>query len=129
VFEPILPNARGHLTEGATSNLFLVRDSRLATPALESGLLRGITRDLVLDLARSEGIPTSEEELAPEALREADEAFLTSTLKGILPIRRCDGWPIREGRPGPLTRCLMDLFEARVQAETKAGSAPGSILR
>ena len=129
VFEPILPNARGRLTEGATSNLFLVRGSRLSTPTLESGLLRGITRDLVLELARADGVATAEEEVASEDLRGADEAFLTSTLKGILPIRRCDGWPIREGRPGPLTRRLMDLFEARVQVETKAGSAPGSILR
>lgn len=106
-----------------------MRGQHLSTPALESGLLRGITRDLVLELARADGVATAEEEVAPEDLRGTDEAFLTSTLKGILPIRRCDGWPIREGRPGPLTRRLMDLFEARVQVETKAGSAPGSILR
>ena len=129
VFEPILPNAQGRLTEGATSNVFLVRGARLSTPSLECGLLRGITRDLVLDLARRDGIEVTEEELSPEDLRGADEAFLTSTLKGILPIRRCDGWPIREGRPGAATRRLMDLFEARVHAETKAGSAPGSSLR
>lgn len=129
VLEPILPNAQGRLTEGATSNVLLVRGSRVATPSLESGLLRGITRDLVLELARGDGIEVAEEDLAPEDLRGADEAFLTSTLKGILPIRRCDGWPIREGRPGPVTRRLMELFEARVQAETKAGSAPGSSSR
>ena len=72
---------------------------------------------------------TVEESLGPDDLRTADEAFLTSTLKGVLPIRRCDGWPIRHGRPGPITRRVMDLFEARVQVETKTGSAPGSILR
>jgi branched-chain amino acid aminotransferase len=112
-FEPILLNAAGRLSEGASSNVFVVRGSRLLTPSPDSGLLRGITRDLVLDLARGGGIEAAEEELAPEDLRSADEAFLTSTLKGILPIRRCDGWPIRDGRPGPVTRRLMDLFEAR----------------
>jgi len=118
-YEPILLNLSGRLTEGATSNLFLVHGD----------LLAGITRALVLELARGAGLDAVEESLGPEALRAADEAFLTSTLKGVLPIRRCDGWPIRHGRPGPVTRRVIELFEERVQAETKAGSAPGSILR
>jgi branched-chain amino acid aminotransferase len=128
-YEPILLNATERLTEGATSNLFVVRSERLFTPPLEDGLLEGITRGLVLGLAGGAGLEALEESLGPEDLRAADEAFLTSTLKGVLPIRRCDGWPIRHGRPGPITRRVMDLFQARVQVETKAGSAPGSILR
>jgi branched-chain amino acid aminotransferase len=128
-YEPILLNLSGRLTEGATSNLFLVHGERLSTPPLDDGLLAGITRALVLELARGAGLDAVEESLGPEALRAADEAFLTSTLKGVLPIRRCDGWPIRHGRPGPVTRRVIELFEERVQAETKAGSAPGSILR
>jgi len=84
---------------------------------------------LVLGLAGGAGLGALEESLGPDDLRTADEAFLTSTLKGILPIRRCDGWPIRHGRPGPITRRVMDLFHERVQVETKTGSAPGSILR
>ena len=122
VYEPILLNADGMLTEGASSNLFLVRDDRLLTPELESGLLRGITRDLVLELARGDGMRVDQRAIPPQELREADEAFLTSTLEGILPVRRCDGWPIRDGRPGPLTRRLFQLFEQIVQAETKNGS-------
>jgi branched-chain amino acid aminotransferase len=128
-YEPILLNAAERLTEGATSNLFMVRTERLITPSLEDGLLEGVTRGLVLELAREAGIDAVEESLGPDDLRTADEAFLTSTLKGVLPIRRCDGWPVRHGRPGPITRRVMDLFQARVQAETKTGSAPGSSLR
>src|SRR5262249_54543317 len=128
-YEPILLNLSGRLTEGATSNLFLVQGERLVTPSLDDGLLAGITRALVLELARGAGMRVEEASLAPDSLRAADEAFLTSTLKGVLPIRRCDGWPIRHGRPGPITRRIMALFEARVQAETKTGAAPGSILR
>ncbi|MGH9797709.1 MAG: aminotransferase class IV, partial [Candidatus Polarisedimenticolia bacterium] len=62
-------------------------------------------------------------------LRGADEAFLTSTLKGIVPVRRCDGWPIRHGRPGPVTLRLLEFYEALVQAETNAGAAPGASRR
>ena len=128
-YEPILLNASGRLAEGATSNIFVVRKDRLATPSLEEGLLEGITRGAVLGLARGAGIETAEEPLGPDDLRRADEAFLTGTLKGILPIRRCDGWPIRHGRPGAITLRLMELFRDFAQAEAKAGSAPGSILR
>lgn len=128
-YEPILLNASGRLAEGATSNVFVVRKDRLSTPALEEGLLEGITRGAVLALARRDGIETAEEALGPDDLRQADEAFLTGTLKGVLPIRRCDGWPIRHGRPGAITLRILGLFQDLAQAEAKAGSAPGSILR
>jgi len=128
-YDPILLNASGRMTEEASSNLFVIRKEHLLTPPAADGLLEGITRGLVLELARGDGLDTSEASLRADDLRSADEAFLTSTLKGILPIRRCDGWPIRHGRPGPITRRLTALFEARVQAETNTGSAPGSIRR
>lgn len=127
--EPILLNGSGQITEGASSNVFIVKERRLLTPPLEAGILRGITRDLVLDLARSAGIETAEQSLRPDDLRAADELFITSTLKGILPVKRCDGWPIKEGRPGSLTVRLMALYEETAQKETKAGSAPGDTLR
>jgi len=127
--ESILLNGAGHITEGASSNVFLVKERHLLTPPLEAGILQGITRDLVLELARRAGIDTDEQALRPEDLRAADEMFITSTLKGILPVKRCDGWPIREGRPGPLTVRLMALYDEIAQQETKAGSAPGINLR
>ena len=128
-YEPILLNASGRLAEGATSNVFVVRKNRLSTPPPEEGLLEGITRGAVLDLARGNGIETAEEALSADDLRRGDEAFLTSTLKGVLPIRRCDGWPIQHGRPGAITRRIQALFEELAQPERKAGSAPGSILK
>jgi branched-chain amino acid aminotransferase len=128
-YEPILLNASERLTEGASSNLFVVRSERLVTPPPEDGLLEGITRGLVLELAKVDGLDASEQSLVADDLRAADEAFLTSTLKGILPIRRCDGWPIRHGRPGPITRRVMAVFDARVQAEANTGSAPGSMRK
>jgi len=132
-YEPILPNGSGRLAEGASSNLFIVRDGRLRTPALDDGLLPGITRDVVLGLARLERLDAGEASLLPDDLRRADEAFLTSTLKGVLPIRRCDGWPIHAGRPGPLTRRLMALFEEMtrnpIQTGTKTGGDPASSRR
>jgi branched-chain amino acid aminotransferase len=128
-FEAILVNVEGRLTEGASSNLFLIREGGLVTPPPGDGILIGITREVVLSLARGAGLSVAETSLEPDDLRRADEAFITSTLKGILPVRRCDGWPIREGRPGPVTRRLIDLFERLVQEETNTGSAPGSMRR
>jgi branched-chain amino acid aminotransferase len=125
VYEAILLNTAGLVAEGASSNLFVARVGRLATPGLDTGILSGITRAAVLEAARAAGIAADETDLKPADLTGADEAFLTSTLKGVLPIRRCDGWPIREGRPGPLTRRLMEAFAALVQAETNSGTAPG----
>jgi branched-chain amino acid aminotransferase len=127
--EPILLNGAGLVAEGASSNVFVVKNQRLLTPPLEAGILRGITRDLVLDLARRAKIDTAEESLRPEDLRSADELFITSTLKGILPVKRCDGWPVREGRPGPITVRLMAMYDEVVQAETNTGSAPGASRR
>jgi branched-chain amino acid aminotransferase len=129
VFEPILLNPEGHLAEGASSNLFVARDGRLRTPDLDAGLLAGITRAAVIESARAGGVEVEETRLVPADLRGADEAFLTSTLKGVLPVRRADGWPVRDGRPGALTRRVMELFSALVQAETKAGGVPGSMRR
>jgi len=129
VFEPILLSPDGRVAEGATSNLFIVRGGRLATPEPATGILRGITREVVLELAREASLPVDETALLPGELRGADEIFLTSTLKGILPVRRCDGWPVHDGRPGPVTRRLIDLFDALVQQETNAGASPGATLR
>lgn len=128
-YEPILLDAAGAIAEGASSNIFIVQEGRLLTPALSVGILRGITRDVVIDRARSDGIPVEESVLEAARLARADEAFLTSTLKGVLPIRRVDGWPIREGRPGPLTRRIAALYDALTQDETKAASAPEASRR
>jgi len=104
----------GFLTESTTSNLFFVQAGRLMTPSLECGILAGITRDIVLKLARENGLLVEEGRWPGEALDNADEIFLTGTLKRVMPVTRLDGKPVGDGRPGPVTRKLARLYEARV---------------
>jgi len=109
--EALLCAADGSVAEGATSNVFLVKDGEVRTPGLDVGILEGITRAQVLALARANGIPAREARLRPEELRAADEAFITSATRGVLPITRIDGAAVGEGRPGPITRRLMQLLD------------------
>ncbi|GIW73242.1 MAG: branched chain amino acid aminotransferase [Planctomycetota bacterium] len=113
--EAVMLNAHGQLTESTTSNVFLVKDGEVITPALSSGILSGITRAAVLRLCREQGIPRRETVLTAGALYAADEAFLTSTTRGIMPIAKVDGHPIGAGRPGPLTCRLRAAFAAEVE--------------
>jgi branched-chain amino acid aminotransferase len=113
--EAILCAASGGIAEGATSNVFLVTGGILHTPGLEVGILDGVTRAKVLELARGAGIATREPAfVAPEELRGADEVFLTSAVRGILPVTVVDGGPIGDGRPGPVTRRLLGLYRRLV---------------
>lgn len=111
-YECVMLNAEGHIAEGSTSNLFLVRRGQLVTPALGDGLLDGITRGRVIELAAGEGHPAAPAHLGPEDLALADEAFLTSSLRGVLPVTAVDGKPVGDGRPGPITRKLMAAYTA-----------------
>lgn len=109
-FDAVLLNWRDELTECTVSNLFFVRQSRLLTPAIDCGILAGITRDVVLLLAREEGIVTEEGHFSVETLSESSECFLTNTSMEIMPVTSLNGRPVGEGRPGPLTCRLRDLF-------------------
>jgi branched-chain amino acid aminotransferase len=110
--EPVLLNHAGEIAEGASTNVFVVKEGRLATPPLSTGILAGITRELVLELAAAEGIPAREQSLVLDDLLGAEEAFLSSTTREVMPIRQVDDHVIGEGRPGPLTRRLMQAFRA-----------------
>ena len=113
-FDSILLNWEHHVTECTVSNLFFVTDGCLRTPALDCGILDGITRSIVLRLAREHGIPTEEGRFTPTQLRHAGECFLTNTTMEIMPVATIDQAPIGEGTPGPLTRTLHQWFiEAR----------------
>jgi len=110
-YESIMLNPDGRIVEGSTSNIFIVRRGRIDTPAFEDGLLDGITRRRVLELAAGEPpIPAGESHLFPDDLRGADEAFLTSSVRGVLPVTRVDGAPIGAGVPGPITGELMQRY-------------------
>ena len=106
--EAVIRGSGGDLTEGATSNLFVVDDGVVLTPPLEDGLLPGITRGLVLEVLRELAIPFEETPVGPGWLATADEAFLTSSSREVLPVTwsAASGEPRRtigDGKPGPLT--------------------------
>ncbi|RRQ22362.1 D-amino acid aminotransferase [Thiohalobacter thiocyanaticus] len=113
----------GHATEGAASNLFIVRDGTLITPPKGPLLLPGITRDLVIELAAGHGVPHRENAIGEAELRTADEVWLTSSTKEIMPVTTLDGRPVGDGRPGPLYRRMHGLYREYKQAvrEGRAG--------
>jgi branched-chain amino acid aminotransferase len=112
-YEALMRNHRGELCECAQSNFFLVTNGVLRTPPVEAGLLAGITRAFVLELAGALGIHSREETLYEEDLASADESFLTSTTREIVPVVAVDSLIIGDGTPGPVTRRLMKAFNVR----------------
>lgn len=111
--EALLLDETGRVAEGSSSNVFAVTGGGLRTPP-ERAVLPGITRAMVLDLARRLGLTVAEEPLLPEALQGADEVFLTSTLREVLPVTRIDEHVIGDGRPGPVTRKLQEAYRRHV---------------
>ncbi len=110
----VLCTPAGYLSEGPGFNLWIADGGGLATP--RSNVLEGLTRRTVFDLAAEIGVPAREADLTPEALRGADEAFLSSTAGGIMPVSRIDGQPLGSGKPGPLTRRLRALYWEKREA-------------
>jgi branched-chain amino acid aminotransferase len=119
-FEAIMLNYRGELTEGAISNLFVVKSGAALTPPLESGLLPGITREFVFRVGKDAGIDVREEVLVAADLFGADEAFLTGTTREIVPIVTVDDKPIGSRKPGPITKALLAAFRRAVR-DTRGG--------
>lgn len=118
VGEAILCTGNGSVAEGATSNVFFVHDGVLVTPGLAVGILEGVTRGKVLGLARASAIPVREADfVAPRELVAADEVFLTSAVRGILPVTTVDGTPVGDGQPGPLTRRLLTLYQRLISED------------
>ncbi len=113
--DAIFLNQRGHLAEGSTCNLFFVNRGLLKTPSLACGILSGITRSQVLELCREHEIEFAEGNYRREDLLNAEEAFITATTKGILPVGQVDDAPL-EHVFGPVTKRLHGLFRAWVGA-------------
>lgn len=113
-FEALMKNHRGELCECAQSNIFLVVGGTLLTPPATAGLLVGVTRGFVLELAARLGLRASEATLHEDDLARADEAFLTSTTREIVPVVRVGQQTIGDGAPGIVTRRLMAAFAAAV---------------
>ena len=115
-FEGVMRNYRGEIAECTTSNIFIVKNGVALTPPLDAGLLAGITREFLFEVAAAIGIPTREQVLHDHDLLGADEAFLTSTTREIVPIVRVDSHIIGTGRPGVTTLRLLEAFRARTHA-------------
>ncbi len=110
--EALMQNQAGFIVECSQSNFFVVKNGELLTPPLSAGLLPGITRQFVLDLAAAEGITATSAPLTPASALAADEAFITSTTREITPVTTIDETPIGGGTPGPVTRRLLEAFRS-----------------
>ncbi len=117
-FEGVMRNYRGELAECTTANIFVVRDGVALTPPLDAGLLAGLTREFLFEVGAERGIAVHEQVLRDADLFGADEAFLTSTTRELVPIVQVDDRMIGNGRPGPVTRALLDSFRQKARALT-----------
>ncbi len=114
--EAIMLNTRGSVAEATVSNVFVVREGRLLTPTIECGALPGVTRAAVINLAHESAFDVDEAEVTLDGLRTSDEAFLTNSVMGVMPLTRLEGTPIGNGDVGPLTTQLSQRYREAVGA-------------
>lgn len=113
--EVIMLSSEGEVAEGSGQNIFVVKDGVLKTPPPTAGILKGVTRDAVLELASELGIPAREEHLNRYDVYTAQEAFFTGTASELVAIQSVDGRMIGDQRPGPMTKRLQEAFQALVR--------------
>ena len=118
--DALMLDRSGFVSEATTTNLFIVKEGELFTPPTSAGILPGVTRRRVIKLARELGYNMYEKGLTPYAVTNADEAFLTGTLAEIVPLVKIRGIVIGDGRPGPITKRIMDAF-VRIRSDPKDG--------
>jgi branched-chain amino acid aminotransferase len=123
-FEVLVPDESGDITEAAAANVFLVENGRLVTPPLEAGILAGITRDVVVGIARAKGREIEEARLPRERIEAADEVFLTGTSIEVTPVVTVEDRPVGGGAPGPVTREILAAYLEAVATDTGAPVAP-----
>jgi branched-chain amino acid aminotransferase len=109
--EGILLDHRGMVCEGTGENLFIVKDGRIATPTFANDILGGINRASIIEIIRDLGIELSERDVARGELYMADEVFMTGTAAELTPIREIDDLAVGDGRPGPITQQVQEIFE------------------
>ncbi|GIW94833.1 MAG: branched chain amino acid aminotransferase [Pirellulaceae bacterium] len=116
--EALMLNSRGEVAECTGDNIFLVSRGRLLTPPIDAGILEGITRNAVIELAQQAGIPVLQVPLTKHDVYIADECFLTGTAAEVVPVVKVDSRVIGDGKPGPITRELMRRFAELVRSES-----------
>jgi branched-subunit amino acid aminotransferase/4-amino-4-deoxychorismate lyase len=117
VGEGILLTHEGWVAEGSVSNIFALRDDLLRTPPLSLGILDGITRRRVMELAGTIGIEVREERFTPEFLRSCRECFYTNSVREVVPVSSVDGHRVGDGDVGPVTRKLLDAYRREAPDE------------
>ncbi len=117
VLEAVMMTPQGYICEGSGDNIFIYRKGKLLTPPPYLGILEGITRDVIIQLAHQEGIQVVEEPFTRHDLYVADECFLTGTAAEVIPVTEADSRSIGSGKPGPITRRLMEEFQAMTLKE------------
>jgi branched-chain amino acid aminotransferase len=116
--EALMLNHKGEIAECTGDNIFLVRDKVLLTPPIDAGILEGVTRDAVIELAIAAGIRVREIPLTRHDVYIADEVFLTGTAAEVIPVVNVDKRKIGGGLPGPITRDLIERFHKLVRSES-----------
>jgi branched-chain amino acid aminotransferase len=116
--DAIFLDTRGHVSEATASNVFLVKNEAVRTPPISCGAFPGITRSVVIELLKGLSIPVTDDPVSPAELAEADEVFLTSSIREIAPVDTIDGRTLKA--PGPLTTAIMGAFAAQVQLERES---------
>ena len=114
--EVLMLDSEGHVAEGSGQNLFVVKNGAIRTPAPYAGILKGVTRDTVIELAQAAAYDMQETTLNRYDVYTADEAFFTGTASELIAIRQVDGRTIGSGKPGPVTRDLRSRFQALVRS-------------
>jgi branched-chain amino acid aminotransferase len=114
-FEALLLTINGKVGECSSSNIFIVKDNKVFTPPLPTGILDGITRHFTIQLARTSGVIIEETDFYPEELYSAHECFITSTVKEVMPVIGIDGKRIGDGSRGIITEKLQQLFFDKIQ--------------
>jgi branched-chain amino acid aminotransferase len=112
--EALMLNLNGEVAECTADNIFLIKDGRLATPHVNAGILDGITRRAVIDLAKEAGLEVAETTLTRHDVYVADECFLTGTAAEVIPVIKVDSRPIGNGLVGPITKQLIAAFKTLV---------------
>jgi branched-chain amino acid aminotransferase len=115
--EAIFTSGEGYIAEGAGQNIFLVKDGKILTPGNESAILLGITRNSVITIMRDMGYDVQERLILRDELYTADEAFFAGTAAEITPISSVDGIPIGEGRPGDITKKVVNAYTSAVHGK------------
>jgi branched-chain amino acid aminotransferase len=121
VDEAICLNKRGLVCEGVGENIFIVKENKIFTPPISSGALHGITRDVVMKLAKKLGYKVIEKDITPNELFNADEVFLTGTAAEVKPVREINKRTIGNGKPGPITKQIMQEFD-KITKDPKEGT-------